>query len=185
MRRNGSGRKETIYERRHGRDVADSVHLPGLMGPGLREFVVSSDYIKLTLWRPEKQTARWISAPRPTADYYGWTKEFEIWTPKIIETKGGYSFHQMPGRRSVERSGRGQSLRISRSQSRSGYPAGFTNQFQVSRSCRLIDLAELAHFTQGDWHWMETFSGERLSREHWEKIYQSGSRRIGRGLVLN
>ena len=134
-------------------------------------------HVKLTIWRPESQTARWISVLRTTADYYGWLKEFEIWTPKVIETKGGYSFHQMPNRRGRGHAEGGTTLRISRSQSRVGNPAGLTNKFKASNSCRLIDLAELAHFTQGDWYWMETFDGTRFSREHWEDIYRAGGRR--------
>ena len=153
------------------------------MGRGLREFVVSSDYIKLTLWRPEKQTARWISAPRPTADYYGWTKEFEVWRPKLAGYDGRYAVHQMPNRRGRGHAEGGTRLRISRSQSRRGNPAGLTNQFKASNSCRTIDLAELAHFTQVNWNWMETFNGERFSRAHWEEIYQAGSRQKVRGLV--
>jgi hypothetical protein len=48
-----------------------------------------------------------------------------------------------------------------------------------------IDLAELANFTQGDWHWMEDLSGARVSKEHWADIYRSTTTRKGRGLVLN
>jgi hypothetical protein len=91
----------------------------------------------------------------------------------------------MPKRNGRGHAAGGKRLRISRSSSRQGNPAGLTNQFLVSNSMRLVDLAELAHFTQGDWHWMETFNGDRLSREHWEEIYQAASPKIGRGLVLN
>ena len=144
---------------------------------------MTDEHIKLVLWRPEGQTARWISALRSTADYYGWTKEFEVWTPKVIRTEGRYSFHQRPNRSGRGHAEGGTRLRISRSQSRSGNPAGLTNQFKASNSCRLIDLAELAHFTDVDWHWLETFDGERFSRAHWEEIYQAGSRKNVRGLV--
>ena len=145
----------------------------------------SNDYIKLVIWRPPGQTCRYISALRATADYYGWTKEFEIWRPKTIGTEGGYQFSRRPtgGMRGVAQGGK--RIRISRSESRQGNPAGMTNQFTISNSMRVIDLAELAHFTQGDWHWMEGLSGQRVSREHWAQIYESGNLRIGRGLVLN
>ena len=129
------------------------------------------EHIKLTIWRPEGQTARWISVLRSTADYYGWTEEFEIWTPKLIETKGGYSFHQMPNRRGRGHAEGGTRLRISRSKSRMGQPAGLTNQFKVSNSCRTIDLAELAHFTKGDWYWLQDTSYKKVTRERWADRY--------------
>ena len=146
---------------------------------------MTDEHIKLTIWRPEGQTARWISVLRTTADYYGWTKEFERWTPKIIETKGGYSFHQMPQRTGRGHAVGGKRLRICRSPKRQGHPAGLTNQFTISARIRMIDLAELANFTQVDWHWMEDRTGRRVSKEHWADIYRGSTTRNGRGLVLN
>ena len=144
-----------------------------------------TDYIKLVLWWPEKQTCRYISAFRATADYYGWTKEFEIWRPKPVATSGSYQLSYCPNRTRRGAARGGKRIRISRSESRQGNPARLTNQFTISNSCRTIDLAELANFTQGDWHWMEDLSGQRVSREHWAEIYRTGNARIGRGLVLN
>jgi hypothetical protein len=122
---------------------------------------------------------------RATADYYGWTQEFKVWRPKTIAGSGGYQLSHSPNRsgRGIARGGK--RIRISRSESRQGNPARLTNQFTISNSMRTIDLAELANFTQGDWHWMEDLAGVRVSREHWAEIYRAGTPRKGRGLVLN
>ena len=52
---------------------------------------VDSDYIKLLIYRPESGPDRWLIALRTTADYYGWTKNFEPWSLKPIGTSNGYT----------------------------------------------------------------------------------------------
>ena len=74
-------------------------------------------------------------------------------------------------------------LRICRSESRMGTPRGMTNAFKVSRSCTLFELAELAHSTNIDWHWMTSFNGQRLSRGYWEDMYWEGVHKRRGGLV--
>ena len=143
----------------------------------------SNEHQKLVIFWPENQTCRWISAVRSTADYYGWTKEFELWRPKRLYSEGGYEVAHFPPRAGRGISVGGKRLRICRSPRRQGHPAGLTNQFKVSNSCRTVDLAELAHFTQGDWHWMEDLSGKRVSKEHWEDIYRAGTTSRRAGLV--
>jgi hypothetical protein len=144
-----------------------------------------TDYIKLLILRPNAGPDRYLSAVRATADYYGWTQEFKVWRPKTIAVSDGYQLSHSPNRsgRGIARGGK--RIRISRSESRQGNPARLTNQFTISNSMRTIDLAELANFTQGDWHWMEDLAGVRVSREHWAEIYRAGTPRKGRGLVLN
>ena len=141
-----------------------------------------SKYTKLLLWRPEKGPDRWLIALRTTADYYGWTKEFELWSPKAAMVTEGYTYFRDPGRLGEMFCEPGRRHRISRSPSRNGYPRGMSNQFKVSQSCTLVDLAELAHFTNVDWHWMTEPSGARVSREKWEQVHQNGPRK-GRGAV--
>ena len=137
-----------------------------------------SKYVKLLIWRRQGRGDSWLIALRTTADYYGWTKQFEVWTPKVIGTSGRYDLVMDPGRRGEMFCEGGRRHRVCRSTSRAGNPAGKTNQFKVSEASTLFDLAEIAHFTQGDWYWMETFNGERFSREHWEDIYRAGGRDI-------
>ena len=144
-----------------------------------------NDRIKLLIYRENSGRDRYLWALRTTADYYGWTKEFEIWTPKTVYEEGGYQFCISPARSGRGIVNGGKKIRICRSKSREGHPAGLTNQFMISNSMRTIDLAELANFTQGDWHWMEDLSGSRVSKEHWAEIYRASTPRIGRGLVLN
>ena len=144
-----------------------------------------TDYIKLLIYRETSGRDRYLWAFRATADYYGWTQEFEIWTPKTLYEQGGYKFATAPNRSGRGIANGGKRIRISRSKSTCGNPRGLTNQFTISNSMRMIDLAELANFTQGDWHWMEDLSGQRVSREHWAEIYRTGNAQIGRGLVVN
>jgi hypothetical protein len=120
---------------------------------------------------------------RATADYYGWSEHFESWIPNGSFQQGGYTCFQLPSRDSKNNRGGGKRIRISRSPSTCGHPAGLTNQFTISNSMRMLDLAELAHFTKGDWYWMESFTGQRISKEHWAEIYKAGGRQPNRGLV--
>ena len=141
----------------------------------------AGDYVKLLLWRGSDGRARWVRALRATADHYGWTKEFEIWRPNGVFNADGKTFMHRPADSTRGAAFGGKHRRICRSSVRQGNPARLTNQFTMSNSCRLIDYAELAHFTQIEWHWMEGPSGERVPRDRWEAIYQAGphSRRAG------
>ena len=69
------------------------------MGRGTAMSWVDSDYIKLLIWRSPSGPDRWLISLRATADYYGWTKHFEVWSPKVIGTSGGYQLLTDPGRR--------------------------------------------------------------------------------------
>jgi hypothetical protein len=143
----------------------------------------NSKYIKLLIERPSGTGGdRWLIALRTTADYYGWTQEFERWTPKFLYEQGGYSFFAHPGRGEMFCEA-GRRHRICRTDSLHGMPRGKTNQFKVSRTCGLFDLSEIAHFTKSDWHWMSGPSGERISRDRWEAIYQAGPHNRRAGLV--
>ena len=143
----------------------------------------AEDYVKLLIRRPTKGPDRWLRALRATADYYGWTEEFEVWSPKLVETSGGYQLCRDPGRRGFHHSEGGRRHRISRHPSLHGNPAGFVNAFVVSRACNLTDLAELAQFTKGDWHWMTNPVGERITRARWSKFYETGTHHRRGGLV--
>ena len=142
-----------------------------------------SDFVKLTIFRDSASRARWVHALRATANYYGWTEEFERWTPKVSYTKDGKTFFQKPHRSGWGIPIGGKPGLICWAKSRVGSPKGKTNRFRMSNSCRLIDYAELAHFTKGDWYWMSSPSGERISRDRWEAIYQKGPHGRRAGLV--
>ena len=140
-------------------------------------------FVQLQIGLSETKRSKWVIALRTTADYYGWTEEFPRWRPQGAVTVGGRTYIQDPGRRGNLALMGGTRLRICRSPKTAGMPAGFTNAFRVSTSCSVLDLAELAHFTQVDWYWMEGPSGERISRERWEAIWQSSNSSAEGGLV--
>ena len=143
----------------------------------------NSKYIKLLIERPDSGVGdKYLIALRTTADYYGWTQEFERWSPKPLYQQGGYSFFSHPGRGEMFCEP-GQRHRICRADTTAGYPRGKTNAFKLSRTCGLFDMSELANFTQGNWYWMSSPSGERISRERWAAIYQAGPHNRRAGLV--
>ena len=141
------------------------------------------NYIKLLLYRPPTGADRWLIALRATADYYGWTEQFPTWSPEPIGTSGGYTLMREPGRRGRMYCESGVQLRISRDPSRRGHTPGKCNQFKVSASCTMFDLAELAYLTNEGWYWMSSPRGGRISRDEWLRMHEAGTQRDGRGLV--
>lgn len=135
----------------------------------------NAKYVKLLLQRSERGRDKYLIALRTTADFYGWTNEFPVWRPPIVRYEDGVPLVADPGRRGEMFCEPGHRLRISRSPSRSSYPAGLTNSFKVSRNCGLKDLAEVAHFTSGSWCWMSSPRGRRRTRSQWDEIYQAGT----------
>ena len=144
---------------------------------------VDRDYIKLLLFRPENGPDRWLISLRATADYYGWNKNFEVWRPKVIGTSGRYQLSADPGRRGKMYCEGGRRHRISRDPSRRGHTPGLCNQFKVSRSCTMFDMAELASLTDVNWYWMSAPTGERVSRDRWLAMHKAGTRNQRAGLV--
>jgi hypothetical protein len=130
-----------------------------------------SRFVKLKLGETNQGAAKYLVALRSTADYYGWTEQFEPWAPKVVEVVNGRSFGIDTGRRGKSQGGGGRRLKISRSPRRDVHEPGKTNVFKVSRNCGLLDLAELGHFTKVDWYWMESPNGGRPSRDDWERRY--------------
>lgn len=137
----------------------------------------SAKYIKLLLSRQAGTRDRYLIALRATADYYGWTEEFPEWSLETTLGPDGRQYSRDPGRKGRLETEAGMRLRVCRSPSTAGNPAGLTNAFKVSNNCRLIDIAEVAHFTQGDWYWMTGPHGERISRDRWKEMFQTGSSR--------
>ena len=58
-------------------------------------------------------------------------------------------------------------MRICRSESKQGFPAGLTHCFRINSIVRLQDMARLAAVTTADWTWMETRFKERKDRDCW------------------
>ena len=130
-----------------------------------------TQYVTLKLGETKSGNAKTLHALRSTADYYGWTKEFPEWIGKPLAVGDRYELLHSPSRRGHPQSSSGRRMRISRSASRDGNPAGFTNAFKVSANTGLLELAELAHFTKVDWEWMTSTDHSRVSRADWEHRY--------------
>lgn len=143
----------------------------------------AGEFIKLTIFRDSAGRARWVRALRATADYYGWLDHFEVWTPNIKGQSGQYKIHTCPTRQTRYGAHGGTSCMICRKTSVDEMHAGTRNRFRMANSCRLIDYAELAHFSKGEWHWMSGPTGERISRDRWESMYQTGTQGRRAGLV--
>lgn len=143
----------------------------------------NAKYVKLLLHREAGTQDKYLIALRTTADYYGWTEHFPIWSLKPVRTEGTRVLGYHPGGRGEMFCEGGRRHKVCRHPSRNGTPAGKTNRFKLSANCGLVDIAEVAHFTQGEWYWMDAPNGKRISRERWEEIYQVGISRKRGGLV--
>ncbi len=156
---------------------------PDIKGRGCAMTYGEKDFVKLLIYRDSAGRARWVQALRATADHYAWTEHFERWRPNGSFEDGDYTFVQLPGRSGPNIAAGGKRRRICWSKSLHGHPAGKTNQFTMSNSCRWIDYAELAHFSKGNWHWMTGPNGQRITRDRWEAIYETAGQNRGAGLV--
>jgi hypothetical protein len=127
-------------------------------------------YIQLTLRTGTQGRHAWVRCLRTTAAFYGWDQAFptsDVPTDPDLVNR----VYRVANAKKFRPDWHGQKLRICRSTNPKGYPAGQTNQFRVSYSTKWKDLAELAHFTQGDWVWMEDLNRSRTSRARWEELY--------------
>ena len=109
----------------------------------------------------------WLKTLKATAELYGWDKEFKtLIQQKFDDSPDG--FIPSPHRKGWGTEG-GVLHRISRSPKTSGWPAGTTNSFRLSRNATMLDLAEVAKSTQVDWHWITCKHGGRRTREWFEQ----------------
>ena len=133
----------------------------------------NNKYVKLLLERREGKRDKYLIALRTTADFYGWTQEWEEWQPKSWTGTDGRQYCRDPGRRGEMFCEAGTQLRICREPSQGGWPSSKTNAFKVSHNCGFGEIAEIAHFTTVEWFWMTGPTGGRIKRESWEEIYQA------------
>ena len=128
------------------------------------------DFVSLVLRESPRGEQFWIRAKRSTADFYGWTNHFQEQVPgraKFPQPDGRYKVYPKSSNARIG----GDGIRICRSDEKHGNPAGATNRIRVHSKICMRDLAELAHFTDGDWKWMEARNGQRLTRDEWEALY--------------
>ena len=132
------------------------------------------DYVKLLIRRETGTRDKYLIARRATADYYGWTEQFPAWRPRMAPGQSNPNIVLCSSRRGEMRTEAGKRLVISRAPSTAGWPTGKANAFKVSNNCTNLDLAEIAHFTDVDWYWMEGLYGQRVHRDRWAEIYAAG-----------
>lgn len=129
--------------------------------------------IKLKIGETSTGHGKWIDTYRATANHYGWTEEFEIWTPKQHFDGEGNATCRIGGRAAKRSRPGGRVHTICESPSKIGNPAGLTHQFRLSQNTTLLDIGELANLTKQDWHWLTAPNGERWSRCKWEAVYEA------------
>lgn len=130
------------------------------------------DYSQYLLNTHKNGTRVWLRCLTATAEFYGWDKSFDVFGPKVAREEGEMVFGSDPGRVGDAHRG-GKRLYICRSPKRQGQPRGKTNSFRVQCNCSNRDLAELAYFTKGEWHWMEGLYGARRTKAHWLEMYEA------------
>ena len=127
------------------------------------------EYVQLCI--SEKPTGRlaWVKARRGTAEALGWTEHFKSVNQHRAEQSPNGTVKLRTKSRDRGRGGRRIQLGAGRDNHRPG--PGERRQFKVGTTCSLFDLAELFHFTKGDWEWMSTPAGVRKPACVWEDIY--------------
>lgn len=140
-------------------------HLPSAMRD------TSIEYVQLCI--SEKPTGRlaWVKARRGTAEALGWTEHFKsVFQHRAEQHPKGLVYVRGKGS-DRGRGGRRIQLGAGRDNHRPG--PGERRQFKVGTTCTLFDLAELFHFTEGDWEWMSTPTGVKKTACEWESIYNA------------
>ena len=129
--------------------------------------------VRLLIRRTKAGNPICLQARKETAEFYGWTNHFEkhiagYWRD---EATGVEYINQPTLTRGKARFGI--PLQISRGRSKGGHSTTYANYFRVSGEATIADIAKVAKFTDVDWNWMETPSGERRSREKWLAIHEA------------
>lgn len=129
------------------------------------------DFIKFHVRTTASGEHIWFKTLTGTADFFGWGNHFqEWWDFKKSLHPDGFIREVMP--KGDQRHG-GRAIRICRSPSKHGHPARVTQTIRISSLLGIRDLAEIGHFAERDWYWMERPCGARVDRAEWEQIYAS------------
>ncbi len=131
---------------------------------------MSERFVSLVLRTASNDEDIWIRCLRETAELYGWSEVFEEQIPgrgRQLRPDGTRPIYPSMARRPIG----GKGIRISRSPDKSKLVAGKTNRLRLHSRVTNRDLAELAHFTKGEWYWLETAKNKRVPREEWARIY--------------
>lgn len=126
---------------------------------------------KKLLWRglirrTNSGSAIYLHAQWETAQFFGWDVAFDADRPEVqLPYNGppGWAYLRPP---CTNRQG-GLPMRICRSRSRMGHPAGKTHRFRIARAASYRDFAAVAKATKQEWFWMTDKNGHRIAREEW------------------
>ena len=128
-------------------------------------------HIKLVLRSLPSGQQSVICVQKATADFLGWTLHF----PTYAEWADQQEALGVPVNRQYRahepRKQLGIPLRIGRGRNKSRNERGLTHTFRIGSKVSLADLAELASFTEVDWHWMERPCGTRMEKSWWWDRY--------------
>ena len=131
------------------------------------------ELVRLLIRRAKSGNPICLQARKETAEFYGWTNHFEKHVEGYWKDEAtGVEYISMP----LLRKGKarfGIPLQISRKASKHSHNTTYANYFRVSGEATIADIAKVAKFTDVDWNWMETPSGERRSREKWLAIHEA------------
>jgi len=110
-------------------------------------------------------------------------KHFETYADLVIREAQATTGRVYPSRLAAANRGpHGKQILISRAPSKGAYAPGKAHTIRINSRVNNIDLAELAHFTEAEWHWMEARNGARVDRQQWLDVY-AGKGTIPRGAV--
>ena len=130
-----------------------------------------NDYVKLAISEKPSGRIAWVMAKVGTAEALGWLEHFETFTQHVAKrSPDGLVYNSASSRWNGVG---GKRVRIGFSSDYHRPRPGDRRQFKVGSTCSLFDLAELAHFTSGDWEWMSTPAGVKRTRCEWDSMYQA------------
>lgn len=133
----------------------------------------SDPHVKLVLRPLPSGQLSVINVKKSTADYLGWSLHFQTYSEWVRNEQGGGRYAVLPYRAHEPRKIAGTPIRIGRGPDMNRNEPGLTHIFRIGSKVSLRDLAELASFTEVDWHWMERPNRARMSRQWWWDLYQS------------
>ena len=131
-----------------------------------------SEHIKIVI--SQKGTGRyaWASAKWSSLKSFGWLEEFQTYQQHAAEASEN-GLIQMTRARKPRAVG-GVVITIGKGSDHHRPGPNNRRRFHVASNCSKFDLAELFHFTKGDWDWMTTKAGKPWTREEWNAAYQAG-----------
>lgn len=131
---------------------------------------MNRNFLKLDLGGPKGNRGS-VVVMKATAEFFGWDKAFPRFEPMELIPGSGYRATAW-GRNRENTPGAigGKRLRICRSKSKSGQPAGKTHRFRIVGNVSNAQLVELAAVAGDKFEWMTKKNGERIDREEWLRV---------------